>query len=68
MKVLESVWVVEAPMGQANELAGQLRDTIKGSDRLLVIEVTNDAASLNLLVKEEVFNATLVGAQLGVSL
>ncbi|KKQ91293.1 MAG: hypothetical protein UT17_C0012G0003 [Candidatus Woesebacteria bacterium GW2011_GWB1_39_10] len=46
-KPLESVWLIKSPLGSM-EILNQLRTAMDSNDKILVIEITNNWASLNL--------------------
>lgn len=70
-RFLESVSIIEAPPEQAEDLIAELRDTVKESDGLLVIEVTSNAGFYNLghdgkKLSELAVQAALRGARVAV--
>lgn len=46
-KPLESVWLIKTTLG-AMEVLNQLRSVVDTNDKILVIEITNSWASINL--------------------
>jgi hypothetical protein len=66
--ILESVYLVKEAEYSSSEIANKLRENIKSGDHLLVIEVTDDAAAQNLLCGDELFQAVLQDARVGMTL
>lgn len=64
-KVLFSEWILVAKAGTATKLAEAICNAVslKPKDRLLVQEVGQDAAWLNLMIKDDAFQAYLLKAR-----
>jgi len=59
VKVLYSEWMLVGNTGQAKLIADQILAHLRTADRLLVQEVTTDAAWHNLMISDDAFRELL---------
>jgi hypothetical protein len=63
VKILYSEWVIRGDVGKAGEIYRQIAPKTQKKDRLLVQEITNDAAWDQLLIADSAFQTLIAGAR-----
>jgi hypothetical protein len=63
VKILYSEWVIKDDVGKAGAIYKEIAPTTQKKDRLLVQEVTNDAAWDKLLITDTAFQALISRAR-----